>query len=305
VRPTSYSAPRSAAHRICLFALAAVIAGVSSGWAADTSVVTPTPPTLRRNVALVLSIDANTYRDKLDQAAACGSNCTALETALVDPVRTLFARKFAFADWRKSSTPPADTVEVHWVEMPPPATPGSWVEFRLVGAGRPRADSLRVDFEPFSVMVDRSDWRVAPVREQWIRRLTTILERADLVPLLFGRIPVNVPVKFTSVPRVKVPLSGTDIGAAADSRPAFRVVAQVTDPGPPASSDVADVILTGCVGLASFVCDITELRYPGGKVVTGAPLAALLARGTLKTQTVHLLNYSAGVSALVAPGGTQ
>jgi len=114
-----------------------------------------------------------------------------------------------------------------------------------------------------------------------------------------------VPVKFTTAPRVKVPLSGTDIGAAADSRPAFRVVAQVDDPGPPESSDIADIILTGCVGIASYVCDITELRYPGGKVVTGTALGELLARATLTTKAVHLLNYSAGVSALVAPGGDR
>jgi len=300
VRPTSFSALRSA----LLFSLAAAMPG-APGAPDRRETRTPAPPPLRRPVALVVSIDARTYRDKLDQQAACGPNCTALQTALVEPVRTLLARKFAFANWRPSPTPPSDTVEVHWIEMPPPATPGSWVEFRLVGAGRTHPDSLRVDFEQFSIMVDRTDWRVAPVREQWIRRLTTILERADLVPLLFGRIAVNVPVKFTTVPRVKVPLSGTDIGAAADSRPAFRVVAQVDDPGPPESSDIADIILTGCVGIASYVCDITELRYPGGKVVTGTALGELLARATLTTKAVHLLNYSAGVSALVAPGGDR
>jgi hypothetical protein len=198
-------------------------------------------------------------------------------------------------------------VQVRWIEKPPPATPGAWIEFRLLGApGRARGDSLRVDFEDFSHMIDRRDWTVDHVRDQWVQRLTTILERADLVPLLFGRIPVNVQVPFQSgLARVRVPISGTDIGAAADSRPTFRVVTRIDDPGPPSSSDIADVILTGCTGIGSYVCNISEVRYPG-TIVAGPALASFLSRRpTLKTVSVHLLSYSAGTSALVAPGGGE
>jgi len=262
---------------------------------------------VRRPVALVLSIDAPTYWDRLDQSTACGPKCRELQRALAEPVRAALARKFAFANWRPSATAPRDTVHVRWVEKPPPATPGAWIEFRLRAApGRARPDSLRVDFEDFSHMIDRRDWTVDHVRGEWVRRLSTILNRAEMVPLLFGRIPVNAPVPFPpGQPRVQVQISGTDIGAAADTRPVFRVVARIDDPGPPRSSDIADVILTGCIGIASYVCDISEVRYPG-TVLVGPALSSLLARRpTMRTVTVHLLSYSAGTSALVAPGGEE
>jgi hypothetical protein len=296
MKPTFSLAIRSAT----ILALASLVAGM-----------TPPARTLlavRRSVALVLSIDAPTYWDRLDQSTACGPKCRELQRALEDPVRAALARKFAFADWRPSATAPSDTVQVRWVEKPPPATPGAWIEFRLIGAaGRAHPDSLRVDFEEFSNMIDRPDWIVHHVRDQWVRRLSTILERADLVPLLFGRISVNVQVPFPpGLARVRVPISGTDIGAAADTRPVFRVVARIDDPGPPSSSDIGEVILTGCIGIASYVCDIGEVRYPGGKIMAGPALTNLLARRpTMKTVTVHLQSYSAGNSALVAPGGER
>ncbi|MEO8620831.1 MAG: hypothetical protein ABI625_07190 [bacterium] len=260
---------------------------------------------VRRPVALVLSIDAPTYWDRLDQSATCGTNCRQLQFALAEPVRAALGRKFAFADWRPANIPPCDTVRVRWIEKPPPATPGAWIEFRLVGAGRAQPDSLRVDFEDFSNMIDRRDWLVANVRDQWVRRLSTILERAELVPLLFGRIPMNVQVAFTpGASRVRVPLSGTDIGAAAEARMEFRVVATIDDPGPPRSTATGVVSLTGCIGgVASYVCDIERIRYAGGTVVTGAPLTDLLARKpAIKATSVLLQSYSAGSSALVPPG---
>jgi hypothetical protein len=295
MKPTFFLAIRSAS----ILAVASLAAGMS-------------PPArsllaVRRPVALVISIDAPTYWDRLDQNTTCGPKCRDLQRALTAPVRAALARKFAFVDWKPSATAPRDTVQVRWVEKPPPATPGAWIEFRLLGApGRPRSDSLRVDFEDFSHMIDRRDWTVDHVRDQWVQRLATILERADLVPLLFGRIPVNVQVPFPpGQARVRVPISGTDIGAAADTRPVFRIVTRIDDRGPPSSTDIADVILTGCVGIASYVCDISEVRYPGKKL-TGSDLTSFLARRpTMKTVTVHLLSYSAGTSALVAPGGGE
>ncbi|MEP7001392.1 MAG: hypothetical protein ABI969_12990 [bacterium] len=287
-----------------IVAAACLVAAMTMAVARPAHVVTP----VRRPVALVLSIDAPTYWDRLDQSAACGANCRQLQFALAEPVRAALARKFAFADWRLSNTPPADTVKVRWVEKPPPATPGAWIEFRLVGAGRTQPDSLRVDFEDFSNMIDRRDWLVANVRDQWVRRFSTILERAELVPLLFGRIPVNVQVAFApGASRVRVPLSGTDIGAAAEARMEFRVVATIDDPGPPRSTAPGVVVLTGCIGgVASYVCDIEKIRYAGGTVVTGAPLNDLLARKpTIKATSVLLQSYSAGNSALVAPGGDR
>lgn len=295
MKPTFFLATRSAT----ILAVAWLAAGMSPP--------ERTLPAVRRPVALVISIDAPTYWDRLDQNTTCGTKCRELQRALAAPVRAALARKFAFADWRQPATAPRDTVQVRWIEKPPPATPGAWIEFRLLAApGRARADSLRVDFEDFSHMIDRRDWTVDHVREQWVQRLSTILERADLVPLLFGRIPVNVQVPFTpGLARVRVPISGTDIGAAADTRPVFRVVARIDDPGPPSSSDIADVILTGCIGIASYVCNISEVRYPG-TIVAGPALASFLSRHpTMKTVTVHLLSYSAGTSALVAPGGGE
>ena len=265
-------------------------------------------PPVRRPVALVLSIDAPTYWDRLDQSPACGPNCRQLQGELAVPVRAALARKFAFANWQPSVAPPADTVRVRWVEKPPPATPGAWIEFRLHGPGRPQPDTLRVDFEEFGNMIDRPDWDVAHVREQWLRRLSIILERADLVPLLFGRIPMNVRVPFPpGQARVRVPISGTDIGAAADARMEFRVVTLIDDPGPPQSAATGVVFLTGCIGgIASYVCDIDKIGYPGGKQLAGASLAELLARKpTMKATSVLLQSYSAGTSALVSPGGDR
>jgi hypothetical protein len=163
-----------------------------------------------------------------------------------------------------------------------------------------------VNFEDFSHMIDRRDWTVDHVRDQWVQQLATILERADLVPLLFGRIPVNVLVPFPAgQARVRVPINGTDIGAATDTRPEFRVVARIDDRGPPSSTDIADVILTGCVGIGGYVCDISAIQYPGKKL-TGSELTSFLARRpTMKTVSVHLLKYSAGPPALVAPGGEE
>jgi hypothetical protein len=156
-------------------------------------------------------------------------------------------------------------------------------------------------------MLDRPDWLVAHVRDQWMRRLVPLLDGAELVPLVFGKIPVNVQVPFPrGQARVRVPLNGTDIGASEDVPPAFRVVATIDDPGPPNSTAVADVILTGCVGTGSYVCDISEVRYPGPKVLSGAALATLLSRRPgVTTKTVHLHSYSAGRSTLFAPGSDQ
>src|SRR6266567_5130144 len=129
--PTSSSVLRSLA--IAALALAAA--------AMTRPARTPAPPPVRRAVALVLSIDAATYRDRLDQDTACGRQCHELQGALVEPVRAALARKFAFADWRPSAAAPTDTVQIRWVEKPPPATPGAWVEFRLLGgAGRTHPD---------------------------------------------------------------------------------------------------------------------------------------------------------------------
>jgi hypothetical protein len=118
---------------------------------------------------------------------------------------------------------------------------------------------------------------------------------------------VNVQVPFPKgQARVRVPLNGTDIGASEDSPPAFRVVATIDDPGPPSSTAVADVILTGCVGTGSYVCDISEVRYPGPKIVNGPALTTFLARRPgVTARTVHLQTYSAGRSSLIAPGGDR
>lgn len=270
------------------------------------------PPSMRvpvrRSVAIVLSIDAPTYWDRLDQSTSCAAQCQALQAALAEPIRTALAKKFAFADWTRPTKPPADTILVRWVERPPPDTPGAWVEFRLIGAaGRVHPDSLRIQFEDFNNMIERPDWAVAHVRDQWMRRLSAALDVSDLVPLVFGKIPVNVQVPFPrGQARVRVPLSGTDIGASEEAPPVFRVVATIEDPGPPSSSAVGEVILTGCIGTASYVCDISEVRYPGPKVVSGAALTTLLARRPeVTTKTVHLQTYSAGRSPLVAPGGDR
>jgi hypothetical protein len=172
MRPTFSSAVRSA--------LVAVVA-----------LPTLNPPvtraTIRRPVAIVVSIDAATYWDRLDQSTSCGAHCQQLQTELVEPLRAVLAKKFAFADWTRQSTPPPDTLLVRWVEQPPPLTPGALVEFRLIGAAaRARPDSLRVDFEVFANMLDRPDWLVAHVRDQWMRRLSPILDGGDLVTHVLG-----------------------------------------------------------------------------------------------------------------------
>lgn len=303
MQPTSFSVLRRGATQLVALSL------LSTAGARSTPVArTAAPPPIRRSVALVVSIDAPTYWDRLDQTQTCGTNCRALQAALLTPVRSALATKFAFANWNASGSPPADTMLIRWLERPPPETPGSSIEFRLVGPSwRARSDSLRLTFEDFGTMIDRPNWAVDHVRDEWLRILTPILDRTDLVPAMFGKIPVNVQVPFQrGQPRVRVPISGTDIGASAEAPPVFRVVTTIDDPGPPRSSAIADVILGGCIGVATYVCDINEIRYPGPKVLSGSALADLLSRKpTLTTMTVHLQSYSAGGTALVAPGGPQ
>lgn len=289
----------------------AVRSALIAGAALPTLAVGPLPrmrAPVRRPVAIVLSIDAPTYWDRLDQSTTCAAHCQQLQAALVEPIRLAFAKKFAFADWTRPTTPPADTVLVRWAERPPPDTPGAWVEFRLIGStGRAHPDSIRIAFEDFSNVIERSDWTVATVRDQWMRRVSSALNASDLVPFVFGKIAVNVQVPFTrGLARVRVPLSGTDIGASEEAPPAFRVVATIDDPGPPRTSASAEVILTGCIGTGSYVCDISEVRYPGPKVVSGNALATLLARNPgMTTKSVHLQTYVAGRPPLNAPGGDR
>ncbi len=286
-------------------ALAAGIATASAVTLAAVRLHAPPPVAIRPAVALFVSIDASEYLTKLDDPA-CVRDCRALREALADSALAIVRAAYPFLNWDDAAHA-SDTVNLRLTSKGISA-PWSLIEFRI-RASQPRMqpDRLLIDFEPyddFKVRDMRDDWSVDSLRRQWTRRMRAKLTNPNLVETVFGRIPINAPVKITGTVG-HVGVRGRSIYQANYERPAFDVTTQVTDPV--TGSDQVVVRLHPCRGIGEpdYNCDIARIIYPSKDTLTGARLSTLLARASFTPSSqVRLVLFRADAEHSGVQGAT-
>jgi hypothetical protein len=262
------------------WALVACVVGASTITLAAVRHHALPPVPVRPAVALFMSIDATEYLTKLDDPT-CTRDCRALRDALAESTFAIVRTAYPFLNWDDAAHA-TDTVNLRLTSKGISA-PWSLIEFRI-RAPQPRMqpERLLVDFEPYDDFKERDlrdDWSIDSLRRQWVRRMRAKLTNPNLVETVFGRIPINAPVKITGTVG-HVGVRGRSIYQANYERPAFDVTTQVSDPV--TGSDQVVIRLNPCRGIGEpdYNCDVARIIYPSRDTLTGARLATLLGRAS-------------------------
>ena len=287
------------------WALVAGVVSVSAITLAATHHHAPPPVAVRPAVALRVSIDAIEYLTILDDPT-CARDCRSLRDALADSAFAIVRTAYPFLNWDAGANA-SDTVNLRLTSKGISA-PWSLIEFRI-RASQPRMqpDRLLVDFEPYDDFVardERDDWSVDSLRRQWTRLMRAKLTNPNLVETVFGRIPLNAPVRIRG--RVGlVGVRGRSIYQATDERPAFDVTTQVSDPV--TGGDQVVIRLNPCRGIGEpeYNCNVARVIYPSGDTLTGTRLEGLLDRASFaQSSQVRLVLFRADTERSGLPGAT-
>jgi len=260
---------------------------------------TTPPPVARTAVTLLLSIDAATYRARL-QDRNCTQRCLQLRNALSDTVRSMLQRSYAFFDWRTGAVV-SDTFELRWVDGEAAADiPNTKLEFGIRGrTGDPprMTNAFPVPFESysdFSARISPERWHPDSLRRAWLVRLADKLRQPDLLVEVFGRVPIAASVSFPQPGRATVSVRPSEIGATADARPAFQVFARITDPAKGIADD-AKLTIAKCQPLVTgegYGCDVRQLQYTTQQPEPLDSTVALMRRWDARVKSVHVVEYA-------------
>ena len=287
------------------WALIAGVVSVSAITLAATRHHAPPPVAVRPAVALLVSIDANEYLTKLDDPQ-CARDCRSLRDALADSALAIVRAAYPCLNWDEGAQA-SDTVNLRLTSKGSGA-PWTLMEVRI-RAPQPRMqpDRLLIDFEPYldyKARDERDDWTVDSLRRQWTRLMRAKLTNTNLVETVFGRIPINAPVRIRGTVGF-VGVRGRSISQANYERPAFDVTTQVNDPV--TGSDQVVIRLNPCRGIdgPEYNCTVARVIYPSGDTLTGARLETLLSRAAFaQSLQVRLVVFRADTERSGLPGAT-
>ena len=279
---------------------------------ADTA--TPTAvrvPAVRPRVGVRVLIEAPLYRKKLDgDQTKCGVRCQALQLALSDTTRWLFADRYGFVDWNSSGTNTRDTVTVRLLQRDADAH----LLKMQISLGNRAAEfgsaPEEVEFENKTNASLRppTEWDTARLRVTWAdslsRRLDAYSER--VLSSVVGRLPLGGDVVLhATLPSADVRVLADSLRAADSPTPKFLV--RLAMPSPTTGGDV--VADTGEMELVA--CRKTERRFYSCEMGvfrwrdrTGSDtLFRQKARNAhVTTASVHLRAYTPAPHALGAGG---
>ncbi len=276
----------------------------------DSSVFT-VAAAVRPHVAVRVQIESDLYRKKLDgDAAACGTNCAALQAALSDTVRALFASRFRFADWSSGGTPTLDTISIRLLQR---SANASAVKMVVSLQGRARqygSTAEEVEFEQFLFIVLRqpADWASARLRTVWAdslgRRLDTFGSR--ILSNVIGRLPLVGDVVFDAERRsASVQLSADSLRAADTPAPKFlvRISMPTSTPTGDIVPDTGELVLEPCrrTSRGFYSCEMGVFRWRD-RSGSDTLFRQKAKNSTVKTASVHLREYTAAPASLGAGG---
>ena len=266
---------------------------------------------VRPHVAVRVQIESDLYRRKLDgTGTGCGANCTALQSALSDTVRALFASRFRFADWSSGGAPTLDTISIRLLQK---STNASSVKMVVSLQGRARqygGTPEEVEFEQFLFIVLRrpADWTSARLRAVWAdslgRRLDTFGSR--ILSNVIGRLPLAGDVVFDADRRsASVQLLADSLRAADTPAPKFLV--RISMPTATATGDIVpdtgELVLEPCrrTSRGFYNCEMGIFRWRD-RSGSDTLFRQKAKNSILKTASVHLQEYTAASLSLGAGG---
>ena len=266
---------------------------------------------VRPHVAVRVQIESDLYRRKLDgTGTGCGANCTALQSALSDTVRALFASRFRFADWSSGGAPTLDTISIRLLQK---STNASSVKMVVSLQGRARqygGTPEEVEFEQFLFIVLRqpADWTSARLRAVWAdslgRRLDTFGSR--ILSNVIGRLPLAGDVVFDADRRsASVQLLADSLRAADTPAPKFLV--RISMPTATATGDVVpdtgELVLEPCrrTSRGFYSCEMGIFRWRD-RSGSDTLFRQKAKNSNVKMASVHLQEYTAASASLGAGG---
>jgi hypothetical protein len=273
--------------------LALGVAALSAGGSAPGSRVSP-PVEVRPSVALLLTIDATDYLDKINDAT-CSRDCRRVRDALADSTLAIVRGTYPFLNWDDPQHA-TDTVIVRLTSKGAGEIPWILLDLRVSPpSGRP--ESTLVDFENYRAFRDRDerdDWSADSLRRQWAKRMREMLRNENLVESVFGRIPINAPAKINGR-RWYVNVPGRRIRQVSYETPTFQIRTVFRDPVD--GVDTVWIRLAPCNMTSDwqgYNCGISRILFSSKTVAAGASLDSVLQRASFDdVARVHLVTFKA------------
>jgi len=275
----------------------ALVVGVVALSASRSNPGIPVPPPLevRPSVALLVTIDATDYLEKIDDTA-CMRDCRTLRDALADSTLAIVRDTYPFLNWDDPQHA-TDTVNVRLTSK------GSQIPWILLdlrvsppNVGM-RPESTLVDFENFKAFHDRDDrgdWSVDSLRRQWAKRMREMLRNENLVESVFGRIPINAPAKINGR-RWHVNVPGRKIRQVSYETPTFEIHTLFRDPDE--GVDSVSVRLAPCnqtPDWQAYNCGVSRILFRSQTIASGPSLDSVLRRASFDdVSRVHLVTFKA------------
>jgi hypothetical protein len=253
----------------------------------------PPPVDVRPSVALLVTIDATDYLEKINDAA-CLRDCRIVRDALADSTLAIVRGTYPFLNWddRQNAT---DTVNVRLTSK---GSQVPWIVLDLrVSPATVRPESTLVDFETFKAFHDRDDrddWSVDSLRRQWAKRMRDMLRNENLVESVFGRIPINAPAKINGR-RWYVNVPARKIRQVSYETPTFEIRTLYSHPVQ--GVDSVSIRLAPCnqtPDFQSYNCGISRIVFRSRAVATGASLDSVLQQASFaNVARVNLVTFKA------------
>jgi hypothetical protein len=255
----------------------------------------PPPPPIRPAVTLVLEMPSRTYRAKL-RDPDCTGPCATLLQQLKPGVRAALDNEFPFIVWTPGADGASrDTIAVIWQNDPTTSLAATRIEFRLRGPRGSDSTRATVSFENADTVTLRADrdWQPDRLAAIWLKQIPAKLQRKDLVPLVFGRVPLAAKADFTR-DEAMVRAHPESLKADPNDRPGFELTVSVKHGGIDDDGILNLPVCSFGTGRILYSCAVSAIDVKGGRKLTGPELrAALVAPNAVKARETRLISFKA------------